>query len=81
MKKNKENQENISNQVNLYTQFLYPRYRVVGSNPAKILSILCFCHIKHHHDVAVFCHHFSFSRLHIFAPGLFVSSRFLGKKT
>ena len=49
---------------------------ILGLFPAEILLLLCFCHIKHHHDVAVFCHHFSFSRLHIFAPGLFVSSRF-----
>ena len=49
---------------------------ILGLFPAEILLLMCFCHIKHHHDVAVFCHHFSFSRLHIFAPGLFVSSRF-----
>jgi hypothetical protein len=49
---------------------------ILGLFPAEILLLMCFCHIKHHHDVAVFCHHFSFSRLHIFAPCLFVSSRF-----
>ena len=49
---------------------------ILGLFPAEILLLMCFCHIKHHHDVAVFCHNFSFSKLHIFAPGLFVSSRF-----
>ena len=41
MKKNKENQENIGNQVKLYRpKFLYLRYSVVGSSPAKIQSII-----------------------------------------
>ena len=40
MKKNKENQENIGNQVKLRPKFLYLRYRVVGSSPAKIQSII-----------------------------------------
>ena len=30
----------------------------MGSSPAKILLLMCFCHIKHHHDVAVFCYIF-----------------------
>ena len=51
MKKNKENQENIGNQVKLYRpKFLYLRYSVVGSSPAKILLLMCFYHIKHHHQ-------------------------------
>ena len=34
--------------------------------PAEIQLLMCFCHIKHHRDVAVFCHDFSFSR-HIYS--------------
>ena len=39
---------------------------ILGLFPAEILLLMCFCHIKHHRDVAVFCHDFSFSR-HIYS--------------
>ena len=38
----------------------------LGFFPTEILLLMCFCHIKHHRDVAVFCHDFSFSR-HIYS--------------
>ena len=34
------------------------RARPFFSIPAEILLLMCFCHIKYHHDAALFCHLF-----------------------